>query len=136
MNTCYACDVTGAVFNLMRSDRYGRIEFLCRHFNISRSTLYRKIKAVKRIVSVATGHPFETKEQKRIKELELQNSNLEGINQSLFNKVNELDKKVKSLELGLRKLIFLLIAIGLSGRVVAWLLQSTHVGRRRSVKRQ
>ena len=126
MNTCYACNVTGAVFNLMRSDRYGRIEFLCRHFNISRSTLYRKTKAVKRVVSVATGHPSETEEQKRIKDLELQNSKLEEINQSLFNRVNELDKKVESLELGLRKLIFLLIAIGLSGRVIAWLFQSTH----------
>ena len=126
MNTCYARNVTGAVFNLMCSDKYGRNDFLCRRFNISRSTLFRKSEEIKRVVMGSTGRPSETDEQKRIKELELQNKNLERMNQSLAAKVDKLSQKVKSFESGLKKLSFLLIAIGLSGRMVAWLLQSTH----------
>ena len=126
MNACYACDVTGAVFNLMRSNRYGRMKFVSENFNISRSTLYRKLECFKQVALKSAGRPFETEEQKRIKDLELRNKSLERTNESLAAKVDELTREVDRFDLGLRKLIFLLITIGLSGRVIAWLLQLTH----------
>ena len=38
----YVCRVAGAVFNLLCCDDYGRVDFVSRRFNMSRSTLYRK----------------------------------------------------------------------------------------------
>ena len=116
----YACNVAGAVFNWLYSNDYGRGEFICRYFKISRSTLYRKVISFRNALCTQVGHPPKDEIQIAIRQLERKCSLLKSENEDLRG---TLEKERKQYEQNIRKLTFMLIAIGLSGRVITWILR-------------
>ena len=121
MSQSYACNVAGAVFNCLYSNDYGRKGFLCRYFNISRSTLYRKLTSFKEIFCNPSGRPPEDEIRVSIQQLERKCEILQSKNDDLNRALRE---ERTQYEQNSRRLIFMLIAIGLSSRVIAWILRS------------
>ena len=117
----YACNVAGAVFNCLYSNDYGRNGFLCRYFNISRSTLYRKVASFKDILCKNSGRPPKDETCVLLEQLERKCEILQSKNDDLKRTLKE--ERTRH-EQNMRRLIFMLIAIGLSSRVIAWLLRS------------
>ena len=117
----YACNVAGAVFNCLYSNDYGRNGFLCRYFNISRSTLYRKVASFKDILCKNSGRPPKDETCVLLEQLERKCEILQSKNDNLKRTLKE--ERTRH-EQNMRRLIFMLIAIGLSSRVIAWLLRS------------
>lgn len=113
----YACRVAGAVFNLLCCDDYGRADSISRRFNISRSTLYRKKNLFLGLFSGA-GRPEKTAPSVADfkKRLEESQRKVEELNREI-----EKHKQARAAEIA--KVTFLLIAVGLSGRVIAWILR-------------
>ena len=124
MTEDYACNVAGAVFNCLYSNDYGRAEFICRHFNISRSTLYRKVTSFKDILCNAADRPPKDEVQVTIQRLERKCKILQSENDELIRTLKEERTQYKQ---NIRKLTFMLIAIGLSSRVIAWILRTALV---------
>jgi len=121
MTQSYACNVAGAVFNCLYSNDYGRREFLCRHFKISRSTLYGKVTSFKDILCHASGRPPKDEIRVTIEQLERDCEILQSKNDDLNRTLRE---ERTQHEQNIRRLIFMLIAIGISSRVIAWILRS------------
>lgn len=121
MTEGYACNVAGAVFNCLYSNDYGRAEFICRYFNISRSTLYRKVTSFKDILCNAAGRPPKDEAQVTIQRLERECKILQSEKDELIQTLKEERTQYKQ---NIRKLTFMLIAIGLSSRVIAWILRA------------
>ncbi len=120
MSESYACNVAGAVFNWLCSNDYGRGEFICRYFRISRSTLYRKVTSFRHALCNTPGHPPKDETQTSIRQLKKKCSILKSENDDLVRALKEQHKRY---EQNIRKLTFMLIAIGLSGRVITWILE-------------
>jgi hypothetical protein len=120
MSQSYACNVAGAVFNWLRSNDYGRGEFICRYFRISRSTLHRKVISFRHALCNTPGHPPKDETQTSIRQLERKCSLLESENKDL---IRALEEEGKRYEQNIKKLTFMLIAIGLSGRLITWILR-------------
>jgi hypothetical protein len=120
MSESYACNVAGAVFNWLYSNDHGRGEFICRHFRISRSTLYRKVISFRHALCAKPGHPPKDETQTSISQLEEKCRLLESEKENLMR---ALEEERKRYEQNLGKLTFMLIAIGLSGRVITWILR-------------
>ena len=120
MSESYACNVAGAVFNWLRSNDHGRGKFICRYFNISRSTLYRKVTFFRDALCTKPGHPPKDETQTSLRQLERKCSLLKSENEDLMR---ELEEERKRYAHNIRKLTFMLIAIGLSGRMIAWILR-------------
>ncbi len=116
----YACNVAGAVFNWLYSNDYGRGKFICEYFRISRSTLYRKVISFRHALCTKVGHPPKDEIQIAIRQLERKCSLLKSENKELMR---TLEKERKLHKQNIRKLTFMLIAIGLSGRVITWILR-------------
>ncbi len=117
----YARNVAGAIYNLLVCNNYGRVTFASERFNISRSTLYRKKAEFNKYLCKSPGHPFKEDLEIENDELKEKICKLEIENRDLRQK-NEEDKL--RYENGIKKLLFLLIGVGLSGRVIAWLLKT------------
>ena len=120
MSESYACNVAGAVFNWLRSNDRGRGEFICRYFRISRSTLYRKVTSFRHTLCTKPGHPPKDETQISIRQLERKCRLLKSENEELMR---ALEEERNQYEQNIRKLTFMLIAIGLSGRVITWILR-------------
>lgn len=117
MNDTYDCRIAGCLFNLLQCDDYGRKEFLCRQFEISRSSLYRYLATFKELFS-APGRPKIDEKELMIKSLR---NELEAVQRRNERLEEELAEARAKHELSIRRLTFLLIAVGLSGRVIAWI---------------
>ena len=122
MSESYACNVAGAVFNWLRSNDHGRGKFICRYFKISRSTLYRKVISFRHALCTKPGHPPKDETLASIRQLERKCSLLKSENEELMR---ALEEERNRYERNIKKLIFMLIGIGLSGRVIAWILRRT-----------
>ncbi len=114
----YTCNVAGAMYNLLLCDDYGRIKFLTRHFGISRSTLYRKKTAFEEL--------FKDPGRPSLGEVQLAPSLEEQLEEAtrtiaLLGQEVELGQERRSVEIS--RIRFLLIATGLSGRLIAWILR-------------
>lgn len=118
MHADYVCRVAGAVFNLLCCDDYGRVDFVSRRFNISRSTLYRKKDLFLELFGSA-GRPGRTASSVGDfkKRFEVSERKVGELNREI-----EKHKQARTAEIA--KLTFLLIAVGLSGRVIAWILRT------------
>ncbi len=117
MNSTYPCRVAGSLFNLLRSDDYGRKQFICRQFGISRSTLYRHTSTFTEMLA-GPGRPEGTEDERTIEALR---NELEEVRRRAERMENEAKHKH---DLSIRRVTFLLISVGLSGRVIAWILRS------------
>ena len=118
MDADYTCNVAGAMYNLLLCDDYGRIKFLTRHFSISRSTLYRKKAAFEELFK-DPGRPSPGGVQVEPfleEQLEEAKRTIASLTQDV-----ELGQARRSVEIS--KIRFLLIATGLSGRLIAWILR-------------
>ena len=120
MTESYACNVAGAVFNRLYSNDYGRGEFICRYFRISRSTLYRKVISFRQALCNTPGHPPKDEAQTSIRQLARKCSLLQSEKEDLMRALKE---ERKLYEQNIKKLTFMLIGIGLSGRVITWILR-------------
>ena len=120
MNESYACNVAGAIFNCLHSNDYRRGEFICRYFEISRSTLYRKVKSFKNDFCNGSGRPPKDEIQETIRYLESECCILKSEKNNLMQTLKEERTQHKQT---IRKLTFILIAIGISGRVITWILR-------------
>lgn len=109
------------MFNLLMCDDYGRVKFICERFNIPKASLYRHFAVFKEIMCKGAGRPCLTEEQRKIKNLEAQIDALKEENRNLCNALHQERLKFSN---AVKKLTFQLIGIGLSGRKIAWILQS------------
>ena len=109
------------MFNLLRCDDYGRVKFVCERFDIPKASLYRRLAIFKEIMCKGAGRPSLTEEQRGIKDLEAQIDALKEENRSLRSTLHQERLKFSN---AVEKLTFQLIVIGLSGRKIAWVLQS------------
>jgi hypothetical protein len=112
-------DVVGAVFNHLRDDSYGRVGFVCRQFNLSRSDFYRKKNDFNMLFGSSGRPPVDARklEDRRLKD-ELRSALEE--NEALKA---QLRKEHSLREASMRKVRFLLIATGLSSRTIAWVIR-------------
>ena len=116
----YHSDLAGAIYNLNCSKpHYGKVKFIVEHFGIKRSTLYRKASEFKNRICCGPGRPFG--KSKNVNELEDENEKLRKENQYLENALRE--KYVKDKQ-NIHRLTFLLISLGFSGRIIAYILFS------------
>jgi len=122
MSESYACNVAGAVFNWLHSNDHGRGKFICRYFGISRSTLYRKVISFRHALCTKPGHPAKDETQALIRQLERKCRLLESEKNELMR---ALEEERQRYEQNIGKLTFMLIAIGLSGRMITRILRWT-----------
>lgn len=101
-----------------REHNYGRVKFIAEHFKIPRSTLYRKSKEFISEFCNNCGRPAK-QSNTSVKELKSRAEESDA-------RIRELEKELEYLKAGnrqiIRRLTFLLIAIGVSGRTLAWIL--------------
>jgi len=120
--SCNPSSLSAAIHNFnCAKPRYGKIKFIVEHFGISRSVLYRKSNQFIEDFCCGPGRPHGISKNNNVPELELKLEKLENENKQLKNTLQRVRIEHKH---SIEKLIFMLIVIGLSGRITAWILKS------------
>jgi hypothetical protein len=112
-------NVAGALYNHQLDDSYGRVNFVCQQFGLSRSDFYRKKRDFFSIFTEPGRKPVSAfRRDNRALKSEIQQ--VKGENERLKKRLRE-ERAIR--ETGIKKLRFLLIAAGLPSRMIAWVLR-------------